>query len=981
LNDAIMEPPMNRILRLISVALLYSGLAAAGPMAPRGYFGALQTAAPVSRPALRPLDPKPFLDYVDTLLARFEKPADGSLEAYTAALKRLTGRWNDDLRQAAQAAGADMFAAYKKAFPEAGSFDTIFVNIQSADPATARKLKAAKEFIAGDSIDGFLSPADIDRRLDGWVRDHPRYASVRTFGRTTLGRPMRVLEITDREVPNDGKAVILFDALTHPVEILTGDAVLGLAERLLAGASAVREIREWLRSCRILIVPVINPDGLALVWSGEIGWRKNARLKDGRIYGVDLNRNFPSLWQACEPPANRDPESIYCGGDAAASEPETRALMELIEESKPVLGLSFHTQGETLVFPYGCKSAVNEARSLFLGVAAELNRELTNDAGKTAAYRIGNSPEIYYEAAGSMIDWAWSAQGSLSYVLEFLNKDSGARARTVDREKLADKLAPAWKGALRRLAGSGVKARLAVRSPEEAARLSYTITPEGAGYPAEFSRKKWTLRTPGGLLYNLLLPGSYRFDFFLGDEKIKSLSANVGPNLVDLGAIDLAGSASPGSVRDQAAVADWLKKHAVPLASVEAGRGFRDLAPLKKYLAGVDVVGMGETTHGTREFFQFKHRLLEFLACEMGFNEFSMEGSLPDAWAVDRYVRQGEGDAITVLQGLEYTVWETREVLESIQWIRGFNRTASPDLRIGFSGFDMKALDPAIDYLEAYAVRVAPEETAFVRAALEPLRLAKFDWSAFSNREEAKRQADRTALLRLQGLLQFHAGRFARLTSPAEHARALEAARVLAQFDFAYGITMADPANPAASGIGQRDLYMAENIEALFLGRTPRPKIAVWGHNGHIALGPFGVSLGAGAVPSMGSHLRRIFGPGYYALGFAFGGGSFRAFNEDRQSPRQGFVEFTIPAPPADSVEAMLAQAGLSAYFIDFRSAPASGPVRDWLNTLQPMMLIGASFKDGNPFGAYSEKIRPADYYDGLIYVQTTSASVPLGKK
>jgi erythromycin esterase-like protein len=92
-------------------------------------------------------------------------------------------------------------------------------------------------------------------------------------------------------------------------------------------------------------------------------------------------------------------------------------------------------------------------------------------------------------------------------------------------------------------------------------------------------------------------------------------------------------------------------------------------------------------------------------------------------------------------------------------------------------------------------------------------------------------------------------------------------------------------------------------------------------------------------------------------------------------------VEFTIPAPPADSVEAMLARAGRPAYFIDFRSAPASGPVREWLNTLQPMMLIGASFKDGNPFGAYSEKIRPADYYDGLVYIQTTSASVPLGKK
>ena len=54
---------------------------------------------------------------------------------------------------------------------------------------------------------------------------------------------MRVLEITDREAPNDGKPAILFDALTHPVEILTGDAALGIAERLLAAPRRTRKSR------------------------------------------------------------------------------------------------------------------------------------------------------------------------------------------------------------------------------------------------------------------------------------------------------------------------------------------------------------------------------------------------------------------------------------------------------------------------------------------------------------------------------------------------------------------------------------------------------------------------------------------------------------------------------------------------------------------------------------------------------------------
>src|SRR5689334_16326919 len=59
-------------------------------------------------------------------------------------------------------------------------------------------------------------------------------------------------------------------------------------------------------------------------------------------------------------------------------------------------------------------------------------------------------------------------------------------------------------------------------------------------------------------------------------------------------------------------VTAWLKQHAITIKSVEAGNGFDDLQPLKRVLADVRVVGLGEATHGTREFFQFKHRMVEF---------------------------------------------------------------------------------------------------------------------------------------------------------------------------------------------------------------------------------------------------------------------------------------------------------------------------------------------------------------------------------
>lgn len=57
----------------------------------------------------------------------------------------------------------------------------------------------------------------------------------------------------------------------------------------------------------------------------------------------------------------------------------------------------------------------------------------------------------------------------------------------------------------------------------------------------------------------------------------------------------------------------WLAGNAIRLETVEAGHGFADLQPLKRVVGKARIVSLGEATPGTSEFFQFKHRMLEFL--------------------------------------------------------------------------------------------------------------------------------------------------------------------------------------------------------------------------------------------------------------------------------------------------------------------------------------------------------------------------------
>jgi hypothetical protein len=61
------------------------------------------------------------------------------------------------------------------------------------------------------------------------------------------------------------------------------------------------------------------------------------------------------------------------------------------------------------------------------------------------------------------------------------------------------------------------------------------------------------------------------------------------------------------------------------LTTVEAGHGFDDMMPIARIVGDARVVALGETTHGTREFFQLKHRMIEFLTTQIGFTIFTIE--------------------------------------------------------------------------------------------------------------------------------------------------------------------------------------------------------------------------------------------------------------------------------------------------------------------------------------------------------------------
>ena len=141
-------------------------------------------------------------------------------------------------------------------------------------------------------------------------------------------------------------------------------------------------------------------------------------------------------------------------------------------------------------------------------------------------------------------------------------------------------------------------------------------------------------------------------------------------------------------------VKKWLANNAIRLKGVEAGQGFEDMQPLKKVIGEARLVALGEATHGTREFFQLKHRMLEFLVTEMGFTVFGIEATMPEAFDVNEFVLNGKGDPAGALAGLYFWTWDTEEVLDMIRWMRNYNADPHHEKKVKFYGFDAQVPGP-----------------------------------------------------------------------------------------------------------------------------------------------------------------------------------------------------------------------------------------------------------------------------------------------
>ncbi len=414
---------------------------------------------------------------------------------------------------------------------------------------------------------------------------------------------------------------------------------------------------------------------------------------------------------------------------------------------------------------------------------------------------------------------------------------------------------------------------------------------------------------------------------------------------------------------EQAAVA-WLRSAASPLTGASPTLARGDLAAFTAAVGSARLVGLGEGTHGTREHFQLKHRFVEHLVRDLGFTAFAIEASMPEAEAIDRWVRGGAGDPAVLLSNLYFWTWNTEEVLALLQWMRAYNATVPAARQVRFFGFDMQFPGAAIDSVVAYARRTdqglaASLDTAYACLASSRNNGERAGAVRYANVPAGDRARCAATVARVHADLAARRDALVAASGADAHMMALQAARLVVQWEDMAG------RGGDASGSLARDRYMAENTEWLLQRLPAGARMALWAHNYHVSARP----------GTQGAHLRARFGRDYVVVGFSFGTGSLTAVRQSG-STLSGIATLQTTYVAPQSWEAHAQAAGVPYFLLDARRIPAAADARVLAGPL-PMRSIGATFDVARPEAFYGSAVLPGDF-DVLVHVAQATASRPL---
>ena len=418
---------------------------------------------------------------------------------------------------------------------------------------------------------------------------------------------------------------------------------------------------------------------------------------------------------------------------------------------------------------------------------------------------------------------------------------------------------------------------------------------------------------------------------------------------------------APSPTTEAPADGEAIRRAASPLAGASA-----DYDRLLGAIGDARFVLLGESTHGTHEFYRERARITERLLRERGFGAVAIEADWPDAERVNRYVRGLGPDrtAEQALRGFERFprwMWRNTDFRGFVERLRAHNLTQPPERRVGVYGIDVYSLREAADAVEAYLAAQDRSAADRARAHYRCFRTAGWDAQAYGLWTDERRSCREQALAVL-ALVQARPRPADPVQAEARFAAVRSAFSVVAAEEYFRTL------HTAGDAWNERDQRMAitvEEIAAHIGGASGAPgKVVVWAHNTHVGDARATSATETGQL-NLGELMRRR--GSAFLVGFLTHGGAVMAAPEWDAPGRVYELRPAIQESYAGLFKAL----GLGDALILLRGAAAGMPPR-----LE--RAVGVVYARGEERRRHYFRARLPEQFDAVVYIERSRAVTPL---
>jgi len=232
--------------------------------------------------------------------------------------------------------------------------------------------------VAGRPIAGYYEYDDVIDLLEGYANTYPAICMLQDIGDSwgtayaaqgysyydDFQHDIMALKLSDNVTEEEDEPCVYYMAHHHAREPISTQVCMALLDYLIANYGADPDVTAEVDGKQIWFIPDVNPDGGKIVLDQtDVWWRKNVRDNNGNhtfdtdnasgtgYDGVDLNRNYGFSWGLVGSTDNPDGETYH--GPNEFSEPETQAVRDFLSAHHFVAGISYHSYGEEVLFPFG----------------------------------------------------------------------------------------------------------------------------------------------------------------------------------------------------------------------------------------------------------------------------------------------------------------------------------------------------------------------------------------------------------------------------------------------------------------------------------------------------------------------------------------------------------------------------------------------------------------------------------------------------